>query len=354
MHNYVMQNTPQTLIIKNGLPPDDTYSDEFKLDQSTSHRLNKLKVPHLKNILKLAQPVRLTKFSHETLNTPAELATAKAMDWPLLDGQLPFAALKAAQLGLTSPSNMPGGSWAFITLCSWHVQHGQVTFSGDAQGLGVSRAQAEQALQDMRPYFEEDSIHIISHPQLNPGQWLAYSTHFNGLPCASVERITGRVIDDYLIGTGKSADHISARPLRRLQNEMQMLLYQHAINEQSATPINSFWISDCGNFGASQCDLQSTLDDHYSIQVLDITNQEIQLLHPQDPNWLNAWAAEWEYIDETFLNTYSHAFLNAKKGTEITLCNTTTSIALTPLKSSWKRYIKSKLSVSKLTRLLGF
>jgi hypothetical protein len=42
-----------------------------------------------------------------------------------------------------------------------------------------------------------------------------------------------------------------AAPLRRLQNEMQMLLYHHPVNDQrierGEAAVNSFWFSDCGH-----------------------------------------------------------------------------------------------------------
>ena len=44
--------------------------------------------------------------------------------------------------------------------------------------------------------------------------------------------------------------HPQARLLRRLQNEVQMLLYQHPLNDErvglGALPVNSFWLSGCG------------------------------------------------------------------------------------------------------------
>jgi hypothetical protein len=42
-----------------------------------------------------------------------------------------------------------------------------------------------------------------------------------------------------------------ARPLRRLQNEMQMLLYTHPVNDSRAerglTTVNAFWLSGTGS-----------------------------------------------------------------------------------------------------------
>jgi hypothetical protein len=61
---------------------------------------------------------------------------------------------------------------------------------------------------------------------------------------ASLDRVVGRVIDGWMPRAGE------AKALRRLQQEMQMLLYTHPVNEERARggllPVNSFWASGTG------------------------------------------------------------------------------------------------------------
>jgi hypothetical protein len=77
-----------------------------------------------------------------------------------------------------------------------------------------------------------------------PLRWYAAHESLAGLRCASPDRVIGRNVDAWL-----PADP-AARLFRRLQNEVQMLLYEHPLNErreaQGLLPVNSFWLSGCG------------------------------------------------------------------------------------------------------------
>ena len=353
MHNHPMQNNFSKLILNQALPPNDTYTDEQRATHPNLQLINELKIPYFRKILKRSgQPFKKIQ-SPQALNTATEVATARAMGWHPLEGELPFAALKAAELGLHPPMQIKEGSWAFITLCSWHVQHGQVTFRGDANSIGLTQSQSDQALEEMKPYFQEDSIFILSHPQLPPGQWLAYSEHFYGLASASLARVSARVIDDFLIGTGKSANHKSARTLRRLQNEMQMLLYQHAINDESSLPINSFWISGTGNLEAFHPSRQSALENYRQIQIVDVLPSKKEMALTDASSWIQIWSDEWERIDESVIRPYLDDFLSVSEGTEISLCSETICLTLTPVQPNWMdRFIKFFKS-PKITRQLG-
>jgi len=353
LHNDNMQNIPKKLILNNALPPNDTYTEQPNAFKPPAQLINELKIPNLSKILKLSEQSFRQTIVHDALNTPDEIATARALGWGNQDGELPFAQLKALELGLITSTELKGGSWAFITLCSWHVQHGQVTFSADAQDLGLDHDASEQVLNDIKPYFDEDSIHIFTHPELPPGQWLAYSDHFNDLACASLKRVSGRVIDDFLIGTGKSANHKSERLLRRLQNEMQMLLYQHSINDKRSVLINSFWISGTGALDLLDKDFQHTLDLYRNIKIVDIFKENIKFLSHDHPEWFKTWSSGWQHIDATYLKELLGAYAELIEGTEISLCNDTSCITLTPVEQSWSRKLKSLFSSSKISQLLS-
>ncbi len=79
----------------------------------------------------------------------------------------------------------------------------------------------------MQPYFSEDGITL--HYE-KPERWLAAARCFADLPTASLDRVVGRNVD------ALAARRKPARPpCRRLQNEMQMLLYP----TRSTTPRGS-------------------------------------------------------------------------------------------------------------------
>jgi hypothetical protein len=83
-------------------------------------------------------------------------------------------------------------------------------------------------------------------PYKVPGSWLATGDVFRGLRSVSMDTLLGRHLTRSLLdGAGTPA-----ATLRRLQNEMQMLLYTHPVNEarqqQALAPVNSFWVSGAG------------------------------------------------------------------------------------------------------------
>ena len=177
-----------------------------------------------------------------TLSPPHERAWAKAVGWPAQEGCLPWAARAAAERGLAASDAAKG--WAFINLCNWHVSNGQVTL-GDPAYLQIDEATDDTLLKAMQNFFAEDGIRL--HPY-KPGQWLAQSHLFVDLPTASLDRVIGRNIDPWLVGSHVAADALSpaAKLLRRLQNEMQMLLYTHPVNDSRRLTINSFWVHGTG------------------------------------------------------------------------------------------------------------
>ena len=80
----------------------------------------------------------------------------------------------------------------------------------------------------------------------------------------------------------------AARGLRRLQNEMQMLLYTHRANDERTArgqlPINSFWLSGTGRLTAGAAAATApTLDTSLRAAALDDDG--------------DAWAAAWAALD---------------------------------------------------------
>ncbi len=209
--------------------------------------LAKAELPHLRTWLAQAKRVDVQVDAVQepllaTLSPPHERAWALAAGWPAQDGRLPWAARAAAERGLAANNATDG--WAFINLCNWHVSNGQVTL-GDPAYLQIDEATDAALFQTMHSFFAEDGIAL--HPY-KPGQWLAQSPLLIDLPTASLDRVIGRNIDPWLVGSHVAADALSpaAKLLRRLQNEMQMLLYTHPVNERRRLSINSFWVHGTG------------------------------------------------------------------------------------------------------------
>lgn len=248
-------------------------------------------LPHLRAWLKQAQRVAVHVDQNQVqapllaaLSLPHERAWAQAMGYAgghaVVDGGVPWAALAAAQQGLSAPDGSPTG-WAFITWCNWQVSNGQVTL-GDPAQLQIDEASDAALFRLMQPFFAEDGIAL--HPYL-PGQWLACSPLFVDLPTAALDRVIGRNIDPWLIGCQEAADARSraAQLLRRLQNEVQMLLYTHAINDTRRLHINSFWLHGTGAVPseAPQAREAPTL----------INSLRASALQQDFAAWLQAWQA---------------------------------------------------------------
>jgi hypothetical protein len=77
-----------------------------------------------------------------------------------------------------------------------------------------------------------------------PTRWYLAHELLTELPTASLDRVIGRNPDMWM------PDRPEAATLRRLMSEVQMLLYQHPVNEAREAaglpPVNSIWLSGCG------------------------------------------------------------------------------------------------------------
>jgi hypothetical protein len=197
---------------------------------------------------KLSQLLQGMKLLHtdagdeHTLSPPHERALARAQGLignSGVDGLIPWAAADAAK-HLQADGTL---AWAWITPCHWAMGRGHATLS-DPTALALPEDESRALLAAMQPYFETDGITLHYVDAIGPERWLASGELFRSLPTASLDRVLGRNVDAWL----PSAAH--ARPLRRLQNEMQMLLYTHPFNDarvrQLQLPVNSIWISGSG------------------------------------------------------------------------------------------------------------
>jgi hypothetical protein len=159
-----------------------------------------------------------------------------------LDGLIPWAAWEHQQRTQHEPSEETRArSWAHVTPCHWLMGREHATLT-DPDTLALTEADSRALMAAMQTYFDADGIHLH---YVTAQRWLAEGDLFKGLPTASLDRVLGRSVDPWLPAGS------SGKTLRRLQNEMQMLLYTHPINEarsrQRQLPINSIWFSGTGD-----------------------------------------------------------------------------------------------------------
>ena len=192
-----------------------------------------LRLPTLEALLGHLAVARHCPGSVDTLNPPHEVALAQALGIPAADGHLPWAAWTLARSGHAPATD----GWAWITPAHWEVGSHHVRMH-DPQQLQVTPQEAHALLQAMAPWFAQDGIELRLD---TPARWLARGPALATLASASLDR----VIDSDL------APWMPAAPaMRRLQNEMQMLLHTHPVNEARSAhglpTINAFWISGSG------------------------------------------------------------------------------------------------------------
>ena len=210
-----------------------------------------------------------------TLSPPHERALARALGIAAQDGCIPWAALEARRLGLPAAD----AAWGAATLCHWQVGIDDVVL-GDPSAIEIDQAESAALLAVAQPFFAEDGIAL--HASSEPGRWLASGPVFDGLATASIDRAVGWPIAQW------SPLSDAARPLRRLQNEMQMLLYTERVNAERAArgapPINSFWLSGTGRLpqGAATATPPEVAD---------------ALRGPALRDDGAAWAAAWQALD---------------------------------------------------------
>ncbi|CAN7278012.1 hypothetical protein [Variovorax paradoxus] len=201
-----------------------------------------LRLPNLEALLSRLSLAEADTQDESTRSPPHERALARALGISAPDGCIPWAALEARQAGIAEPGDREG--WGLVSLCNWQVGIDDVVL-GDPAAIEIDAAESAALLAAAHPFFEEDGIAL--HPSPTPGRWLARAHIFEGLATASIDRAVGHPISQW------SPLAEAARPLRRLQNEMQMLLYTQRVNDDRAArgvpPINSFWLSGTGALG---------------------------------------------------------------------------------------------------------
>jgi len=268
--------------------------------QGYADALAKLQLPMLQKLLARLSPLPADIGEELSLSPPHERALAAALGLKVSDGLIPLAALHAQQ---TCHSAAPNSAWAFISLCHWQVNTGHVAMS-PLPPPALSPAQSDTLLASMQPYFEEDGIRLYAD---QPGRWLAQGEVFANLATASPDRVVGHNLADWMNNSAQAAT------LRRLQNEMQMLLYTHPVNDARETmnlpTVNSFWLHGSGALP------EAYLPPPANAQPVVIhTLREAALAD----NWSD-WVQAWQALDAGEIQTLLQA-TTARQPVRLTLC----------------------------------
>ena len=241
--------------------------------------LSRLATPALDALLAGWHEAGRDEGEETSLTTPHERAWARALGWRTdADAALPWAARLAAADGIEVGS----AAWGLLTPVHWRVGSDAVHLA-DPRALALDEAQSRTLFEAVRPLFDSEGFTMAWGASL---RWYAAHPDLAALPTASLERVIGRNVERWLPA------QTQAPLLRRLQSEVQMLLYTHPINEQreaAGVPVvNSFWLSGCGAFRAGAA-LDVQVDDRLTAPALA-------------GDW-SAWTASWTALDASLLPT---------------------------------------------------
>jgi hypothetical protein len=244
------------------------------LSDAATQVVRDMPLPQLSKLLATLSPTDLITGDELSFSPPHERALAAAWGWHGADGCLPFAARAAAHDGIT----VGDAAWGLLTPAHWHVARDHVSLA-DPAALNLSDVESRVAFEAVRTLFEGEAMRFEWG---SASRWYAAHEALADLPCAALDRVIGRRVE---LWTGtKAATTPAAALMRRLQSEVQMLLYPHPINDEREArgelTLNSFWLSGCGR-------LQSA--DEAAVQVDD--SLRAPLLAQDWAEWAEAWQA---------------------------------------------------------------
>jgi hypothetical protein len=256
--------------------------------------LAQLHTPAVDAWLGRSEEVQRDEDDEQSPAPPHERAFARLLGWS--DGSAPWAARLAAADGI----EVGAQPWGLLTPVHWRVGSDAIHLA-DPRTLALDETTSRTLLDAVRPLFESEGFVLVWGAPL---RWYASHPMFADLPTASLDRVIGRNVDRWLPGQRE------ARLVRRLQNEVQMLLHTHAVNEAreaaGLAPVNSFWLSGCGAARAESAH-DAVLDGRLAQPALA-------------EDWV-AWAAAWAELD---------ASLAARPPSALTLCGERCALTLAP------------------------
>jgi hypothetical protein len=225
------------------------------------------------------------------------------------------------------------GKEAIMTPCHWQVGMNEVILLSPKE-LALNENESRQLLSAIQPYFEEDGLQVVYE---SPLVWRVTGDLLDGLPLASIDRVVGQNIKPWM------PEHQRAKTLQRLQSEMQMLLYQHPVNDERSLKgrwtVNSFWLHrrleqlypDSADFGVA-LDLRETVQ----------------------PFNAKLWQQAWQHLDATLCTSLYQA-LDQNHEISLSLCSETTWRHYRPQAASWLNKLQrliQPVSVSQELRAL--
>jgi hypothetical protein len=293
------------------------------LSEAGRHALTTLQLPKLEALVARLVPGDRDTGDEYALSPPHERCLARELGFRGADGALPWAAHQAALDGIDTA----GTAWGLVTPTYWHVGAEQVTLA-DPATLELGEDDSRALLEAVRDIFEGEGWTVRYGGAL---RWYVAHDSLEGMACASLDRVVGRGVDLWLRELpAVHADDPRQRRLRRLQNEVQMRLHEHAINErresQGLPAVNSFWLSGCGRAQRPR-DVEGLVVEE---------TLRAAALQEDWPGWADAWRAlDAGAVDEALREAH------AGRDVTLTLCGERHAQRFEPGGSPWARWMRS-------------
>ena len=287
-----------------------------------------LQLPRLAQLLQRLTLTDTVVGSADDLSPPHERLRARALGLDGADGCFPWAALELARSG--QPPGATGHAW--ITPAHWQIGANHILMR-DPDTLDLQESESRSLMQAMAPYFAQDGIELQFR---QPGRWLASGDVLAELPSAALDRVRGADVRPWMP---------SSPMLRRLQNEMQMLLYTHPVNDARAAhgraTVNSFWVSGSGSLaGAVPAAPEPQLADTLRASALQ-------------RDW-QGWAQAWQQVDQGACSSLLTA-VHARHPASLVLCSERNALVFEARDKGWADRLRRRLqgaSLQQFTPLL--
>lgn len=275
-----------------------------------------LRLPNLQALLALLQRQQVLQDPDRTpLHLPHERLQAQALGWPHEADSLPWAAWHQSQQGTARAAPQ-----AWMTPCHWQIGMDQVVMA-DPSHLHLSDTESQQLLQAMQPFLQEDGLHVTWHSAL---RWHAQGKMLADVPTASLDRVIGQNVKHWM------PEHPALRPWQRLQSEMQMLLYNHPVNDAREArrqhTVNAFWLHGAGRLpeGCPATAQAVTVSEALRTSAL---HGDVQ-----------AWRQAWQMLDGTALADLLKHLKATGLGT-LSLCSEHTAHTYAHAPAAWQQRI---------------
>lgn len=253
--------------------------------RQTFHRLALPKLRQLLTRLQAEAAAGVDGGDEWTLSPPHERVHARALGIPNGDGRIPWAAWRTLQTPQPQSAELAShGAWGFLSPCHWQTGLDRLTMQGpDLPEL--NEAESRALMGTLAEFMQQDGIALHFD---RPDRWRVHGELLRELPSASLDRVLGQ---DLALWT---APESGSAAWRRLQSELQMLLYAHPVNDERAARgapiINSVWLHGTGSLperSGQAINADSTLIVAEQLRVKALAQ-----------DW-PAWGYAWQGLDAT-------------------------------------------------------